>query len=103
MTRETMELCLKALAQTDIPTVDITGGAPELNPNFRWLVSEVKKLDRRVIDRCNLSILLLPSQRGLAEFLVENRVEIIASLPYFLAEKTDAQRGEGVSTSRSKR
>ena len=96
MTRETMELCLKALERTATPTVDITGGAPELNPNFRWLVSEVKKLDRHVIDRCNLSILLLPSQRGLAEFLAENRVEIIASLPYFLAEKTDAQRGEGV-------
>ena len=56
MTRETMELCLKALEQTDAPTVDITGGAPELNPNFRWLVSEVKRFNRHVIDRCNLSI-----------------------------------------------
>lgn len=96
MTRETMESCLEALAQTEIPTVDITGGAPELNPHFRWLVGEVKKLNRHVIDRCNLSILLLPSQQGLAEFLAENQVEIVASLPYFVAERTDAQRGEGV-------
>lgn len=96
MTRETMELCLKALKQSNMRTVDITGGAPELNPRFRWLVSEVKKLGRHVIDRCNLSVLLLPSQRGLAKFLAENHVEIIASLPYFLSEQTDAQRGGGV-------
>jgi len=96
MTRETMELCLEALARTDIPTVDITGGAPELNPHFRWLLTEVKKLGRHVIDRCNLSVLLLPSQRGMAEFLAENQVEVVASLPYFIAARTDAQRGEGV-------
>ena len=96
MTRETMELCLEALAPTDIPTVDITGGAPELNPHFRWLVTEIKKLGRHVMDRCNLSVLLLPSQRGLAEFLAQNQVEVIASLPYFIAARTDAQRGEGV-------
>ena len=96
MTRETMELCLQALARTDIPTVDITGGAPELNPRFRWLVTEIKKLGRHVMDRCNLSVLLLPSQRGLAEFLAQNQVEVIASLPYFIADRTDAQRGEGV-------
>ena len=96
MTRETMELCLRALAPADIPAVDITGGAPELNPHFRWLVAEIKKLGRHVMDRCNLSVLLLPSQRGLAEFLAENQVEVIASLPYFIAARTDAQRGEGV-------
>ena len=96
MTRETMELCLEALAPTAIPTVDITGGAPELNPHFRWLVTEIKKLGRHVMDRCNLSVLLLPSQRGLAEFLAQNQVEVIASLPYFIAARTDAQRGEGV-------
>ncbi len=96
MTRETMELCLEALAPTDIPTVDITGGAPELNPHFRWLVTEIRKLGRHVMDRCNLSVLLLPSQRGLAEFLAQNQVEVIASLPYFIAARTDAQRGEGV-------
>ena len=96
MTRETADLCLDAFAATDIATLDITGGAPELNPNFRHLVVEGARLGRHVIDRCNLSILLLPSQKGLAEFLAEHRVEIVASLPYFLAERTDAQRGEGV-------
>ena len=96
MTAETADLCLAALAATDIVTLDITGGAPELNPNFRRLVTEAAGLGRHVIDRCNLSILLVPSQSGLAEFLAEHGVEIVASLPYFLAERTDAQRGEGV-------
>ncbi|WP_447974498.1 arsenosugar biosynthesis radical SAM (seleno)protein ArsS [Nitrospira sp. Kam-Ns4a] len=96
MTRETAELCLRALARTDIPTVDITGGAPELNPNFRWLVAEARALGRHVIDRCNLSVLLLPSQADLGEFLAAHRVEVIASLPYFRPSQTDAQRGEGV-------
>ena len=66
MSRETAELCIRALAQTDIPTVDITGGAPELNPNFRWLVKQATALGRHIIDRCNLSVLLLPSQTDLA-------------------------------------
>ena len=96
MTREVAAMCVEALRQTGIPKVDITGGAPELNSNFRWLVEQARKLGCHVIDRCNLSVLLLPSQRGLAEFLAENQVEIIASLPYFTAERTDAQRGEGV-------
>ncbi|HJT19483.1 MAG TPA: arsenosugar biosynthesis radical SAM (seleno)protein ArsS [Nitrospira sp.] len=96
MTRETAELCIRALAKTDIPTVDITGGAPELNPHFRWLVKESRALGRRVMDRCNLSVLLLPSQADLAEFLADHRVEIVASLPYYRAGQTDAQRGEGV-------
>src|SRR5213593_797774 len=96
MTRETAELCIKALAETHIPTVDITGGAPELNPNFRWLVEQSRALGRHVMDRCNLSVLLLPSQADLAEFLAHQRVEVVASLPYFRASQTDAQRGEGV-------
>jgi radical SAM/Cys-rich protein len=96
MTRETAELCIAALARTAIPTVDITGGAPELNPNFRYLVTESKRLGRHVMDRCNLSVLLLPSQSDLADFLAAHRVEVVASLPYFLRENTDAQRGEGV-------
>jgi len=96
MTRETAELCIAALAATDIPTVDITGGAPELNPQFRWLVERCRDLGRHVIDRCNLTVLLLPSQRDLAEFLAANDVEVIASLPYHRAAQTDAQRGEGV-------
>ena len=96
MTRETAELCVEALAKTDIPTVDITGGAPELNPQFRFLVDEASKLGRHVMDRCNLSVLLLPSQADLAEYLAQNGVEVVASLPYFVAAQTDAQRGEGV-------
>jgi radical SAM/Cys-rich protein len=96
MTRETAELCINALSQTDIPTVDITGGAPELNPNFRWLVEQARALGRHVMDRCNLTILLLKPHADLAEFLATNRVEIVASLPYFQSSQTDAQRGEGV-------
>jgi radical SAM/Cys-rich protein len=96
MSRETAEQCVNALAKTDIPTVDITGGAPELNPHFRWLVEQVRGLGRHVIDRCNLSVLLLPSQADLAEFLAKHRVEIIASLPSYRAGQTDAQRGDGV-------
>ena len=96
MSRETAELCIEALARTDIPTVDITGGAPELNQNFRWLVEQARALDRHVIDRCNLTVLLLKPQADLAEFLARNRVEVIASLPYFQSAQTDAQRGDGV-------
>ena len=96
MSRETADLCIQALAKTDIPTVDITGGAPELNPNFRWLVEQAHGLGRHVIDRCNLSVLLIPSQAGLADFLATHRVEIIASLPSYRVSQTDAQRGEGI-------
>jgi radical SAM/Cys-rich protein len=96
MSRETAELCIQALAKTDIPTVDITGGAPELNSNFRWLVEQARGLGRHVMDRCNLSVLLVPSQADLAEFLATHRVEIIASLPSYRASQTDAQRGDGI-------
>ena len=96
MSLETAEHCIRALANTDIPTVDITGGAPELNPNFRWLVEQARRLDRHVMDRCNLTVLLLPSQQNLAEFLAAHQVEVVASLPYYRASQTDAQRGDGV-------
>ena len=96
MTRETAELCLRALAQTQIPTVDITGGAPELNPNFRWLVKQARALGRHVIDRSNLTVLLVTGQADLAEFLARHQAEVIASLPYYRASETDAQRGAGV-------
>jgi radical SAM/Cys-rich protein len=96
MDRSIFELCLGALDRSTIPTVDITGGAPELNPHFRWFVEQVRERGRRVIDRCNLTILLLPSQAGLAEFLARNRVEIICSLPYYQQRETDLQRGSGV-------
>jgi radical SAM/Cys-rich protein len=96
MSRETAQLCIRALAGTDIPTMDVTGGAPELNLNFRWLVQEARALGRHVIDRCNLSVLLLPTQADLGEFLAAHQIEVIASLPYFRSSQTDAQRGEGV-------
>jgi radical SAM/Cys-rich protein len=96
MSREVAEQCLEVLRRYPIPTLDITGGAPELNPSFRWLASEAARLGRRVIDRCNLSILLLPSQADLIGFFTEHRIEVTASLPAFRAAGTDAQRGEGV-------
>jgi radical SAM/Cys-rich protein len=96
MSSETAEQCIQALAKTDIPTVDITGGAPELNPRFRWLVEQARGLGRHVMDRCNLSVLLIPSQADLGKFLARHRVEIIASLPSYRASQTDAQRGDGI-------
>ncbi len=96
MSRETMQACLDVLAHSDIPTLDITGGAPEMNPFFRWLVTEARRLGRHVIDRCNLTILLAPGYQDLPTFLAEHRVEIVASLPCYLPENTDAQRGDGV-------
>lgn len=97
MTRETAELCMAALESApSIDTVDVTGGAPELNESFRHLVERSRALGRHVIDRCNLTVLLLPSQSDLAEFLAAHRVRVVASLPYHRAAQTDAQRGEGV-------
>ncbi len=96
MSRETIAACLEVLAATDIPTVDVTGGAPEMNPHFRWLVAESRKLARHVIDRCNLTILIAPGFEDLATFLAEQRVEVVASLPCYLAENVDRQRGDGV-------
>ena len=97
MTRETMQLCLDALAQTDIPTVDLTGGAPEMNPHFRWFVAELRKLGRKVLVRCNLTIIVANKKyHDLPEFFREHGVEVVSSLPFYSADKTDRQRGEGV-------
>jgi radical SAM/Cys-rich protein len=97
MTSETADLVIELLRRhPEIPTLDITGGAPELNAQFRRLVAGASGLRRRVIDRCNLSVLLLPSQRDLVPFLREHRVEVVASLPSFRASGTDTQRGAGV-------
>jgi len=95
MTRETMEACLRVLARTEA-CVDITGGAPELNPNFRWLVEQCRALGRHVMDRCNLTILDTPAHADLPEFFAEHAVEIVCSLPHYRATSTDKQRGEGV-------
>ena len=95
MSRETAEQVIELLRRHAIPTLDVTGGAPELNPQFRFLVTQATGLGRRVIDRCNLSVLLLPSQANLLDFLAAHRVEVTASLPSFRAAGTDAQRGAG--------
>jgi len=97
MDRQTMDLCIEVIAAHEsIDTVDITGGAPEMNPHFTYLVGECKKLGRKVIDRCNLTILEEPGYEFLYDFLADNEVEIIASLPYFQKSYTDKQRGAGV-------
>jgi radical SAM/Cys-rich protein len=97
MTRETMELCLNILKKTDIPTVDLTGGAPEMNPNFRWFVQELKAIGKHVIVRCNLTIILAnPKYHDLPEFYAQNGVEVVSSLPFYEASRTDRQRGSGV-------
>lgn len=96
MSRETMELCLKALDVTPIPTVDITGGAPELNPHFRWFVREVRARGRHVVDRCNLTVLETAAHRDLPEFFAAHGVEVVCSLPHYRATNTDRQRGAGV-------
>ena len=97
MTRETAEQVLDALRPPPgIPTLDITGGAPELNPDFRCLVTEARALGRHVIDRCNLTVLYEPGQEDTAAIPARHDVEVVASLPYYLAERTDAQRGHGV-------
>src|SRR5262245_26351921 len=96
MPREVMEACFRLLEQSDIPTVDITGGAPELHPHFRDMVVRARALGRHVIDRCNLTIVQLPNYADLPEFLAAHQVEVIASLPASTPSRTDAQRGEGV-------
>jgi radical SAM/Cys-rich protein len=97
MSRETAHRVLELLQNTpEVETVDITGGAPELNPNFRSLVKESRRLDKRVIDRCNLTVLLEPGQEDLLDFLREQQVDIIASLPCYTAGTVDKQRGRGV-------
>jgi radical SAM/Cys-rich protein len=96
MALETIELILKVLATRDIRTLDLTGGAPELNPHFRYLVTAARALGVKVIDRCNLTILEEPGQAGLAVFLADNGVAVTASLPCYTAENVDFQRGKGV-------
>ena len=98
ITRETVDRIIDWLAKTEIPTVDLTGGAPEMIPDFRYFIDRVRALEpfRRIIDRCNLTILLEPGYEGLAQFLARHKVEIIASMPCYTSENVNAQRGEGV-------
>jgi len=96
MARETVDEVLAYLAASGATAVDLTGGAPELNPHFRYLVAGARALGARVIDRCNLTILLEPAHEDLAEFLAAQGVEVVASLPCYTPELVDRQRGRGV-------
>lgn len=96
MSRETIDAVLRALREFRIPVLDITGGAPELNPSFRHLVEEARKVNTRILVRHNLTVMFENGQSDLPEFFARNEVEVICSLPYFLQQETDAQRGSGV-------
>ncbi len=97
MSGATAERVIALLAATPgIATLDLTGGAPELNESFRWLVAEARRLGRRVIDRCNLTVFFRPGQEDTPEFLARHRVAVVASLPCFTLERLEAQRGRGV-------
>ena len=95
MTRETLEDCLEALKNSTIQTVDLTGGAPEMNPHFRWFADEVSKLGKHLIVRSNLTILDTKKFEDLPQFMADRGVEITCSLPFYSKRRTDAQRGEG--------
>ncbi|HZP94062.1 MAG TPA: arsenosugar biosynthesis radical SAM (seleno)protein ArsS [Burkholderiales bacterium] len=92
----TVQTVVDYLRVAGVGALDVTGGAPELNAHFRYLVGEARSLGAKVMDRCNLTVLEEPGQEGLAEFLARHRVEIIASLPCYLEENVDRQRGSGV-------
>ena len=96
MDGDTADLVLQVLHARKLQTLDLTGGAPELNVHFRHLVRGARALGVRVIDRCNLTILFEPGQEDLAEFLAEQEVEVVASMPCYSLERVDRQRGEGV-------
>jgi radical SAM/Cys-rich protein len=98
MTRATMKECLLALQENpQLKTVDLTGGAPEMNPDFRWFVEEIKKLDKHIIVRCNLTIILANKKyHDLPEFYKKHNIEVVSSLPFYTQDRTDRQRGDGV-------
>jgi radical SAM/Cys-rich protein len=96
MSRETLKLILPVLKARQIKTLDLTGGAPELHEDFRYLVAAARVAGVHVIDRCNLTILFEPGQDDLAEFLADHQVEVVASLPCYSLENVDKQRGKGV-------
>lgn len=96
MTAATARQVIDFLSNSQANTLDITGGAPEMNPNFRWLVEQARQLGKAVIDRCNLTILLAAGHTDLPEFLAKHQVNIVASLPCYLEDNCDRQRGNGV-------
>lgn len=95
MSKETFEYCLKALRSSDIQTVDLTGGAPEMNPHFRWFVEQVSEMGKQIIVRSNLTILTTNKFSDLPEFFKKHKVEVTCSLPFYSRSRTDRQRGEG--------
>ncbi len=97
MTRATMEKVLNVLKTSTATTVDLTGGAPEMNPHFRWFVEQLTALNKKVIVRCNLTIIMAnKSYQDLPEFYKKHQIHIVSSLPYYDKDKTDRQRGDGV-------
>jgi len=96
MTRETVRKIIAAVRKFHLQTLDITGGAPELNPSFRYLLAEARAAGAHVIVRHNLTVMFEPGQQDLPEFFRRHAVEVVSSLPYFLQQQTDAQRGNGV-------
>lgn len=96
MQDDVLDAAIQLLETSDIPVVDITGGAPEMHPRFRELVERARRAGRKVLDRCNLTILTTQPHSDLAQFLKDQQVEIMASLPHFSAKQTDTQRGDGV-------
>ena len=96
MQRDVADMVIAFLRGSGVRTLDVTGGAPELNPNFRYLVERARALGTHVMDRCNLTILHEPGQEDLARFLAAHEVEVVASLPCYLESNVDAQRGKGV-------
>jgi len=98
MTRETMQECLEVLKQNpQLKTIDITGGAPEMNPNFRWFAEEISRLNRHIIVRCNLTIILANKKyHDLPQFYKQYNIEVVSSLPFYTQDRTDRQRGNGV-------
>jgi radical SAM/Cys-rich protein len=95
MSRENVDAALRFLARTEIPTLDITGGAPELHQDFAYLVASARKLGRHVMDRCNLTVIFEPGMEFLPEFFRKHEVELICSLPCYSEENVDKQRGKG--------
>lgn len=99
MTRETMQHCLNVLAKYPFKSIDLTGGAPEMNPDFRWFIEEIRKIsqDVQIIVRCNLTIIVANKKyNDLPDFFKKHRIEVVSSLPFYSASRTDAQRGDGV-------
>jgi radical SAM/Cys-rich protein len=96
MQGDVVDVVLAFLERRRIATLDVTGGAPELNPNFRRLVTAARGMGVRVIDRCNLTVVEVPGQEDLADFLARERIEIVASMPCYLEDNVDRQRGKGV-------